>query len=773
MEKEELFQIIKNAAKNEFTELNLSIRELKEIPVEIGQLTCLNHLHLSNNELKEIPAEIGQLASLTYLDLSNNELKELPPEIGQLTSLAYLYLSNNKLKELPPEIGQLASLTKLELRSNELKELPPEIGQLARLTKLELRSNELKELPSQIEQLTKLTELDLSSNQLKELPSQIGQLTSLTSLYLNKNPLISPPLEIVKQGIKSIKKYLASLEGESKILNEVKILLVGEGSAGKTSLTKRVLGEKFNQNEPTTHGIRIKDWWVEANNKTVKVNIWDFGGQEIMHATHQFFLSKRSLYILVLDGRRDERPEYWLRNIESFGGDSPVLIVLNKYDANPGFDINRPFLQKKYPGIKGFYRTSCATAQGIEEFKEALIKELTQVKLIETRWANSWFQVKQRLENLKEHYISYDQYEKICTETGVTEEFSQDVLVDFLHDLGVIVHFREFDLEDTHVLEPKWVTTAVYKIINSEKVAASSGILKLRDLREILQQQDEEDYFYPRSKYKYIIGLMKKFELCYSLNQEKVLIPQLLNVVEPEFDFDYETSLKFTLSYNDFLPLSIMPRFIVKRHQDIKGESRWRTGVVLENEAFQSIAVVRADNEANRIDIYVNGQGKKDYLAVILLFFREINDSFEKLKVDERVPMPDSPENTASYKTLMNYARKGIDQYIPDGSDKVYSVQELLGLVQLDEQRSVQEILDILQRIEGKVTDEKSFMENANRIIDLKPTFMENINRIIDLKPNFMGIGVNLNEAFDKAYKAYQTRKDPKPKPKQIEPGED
>ncbi|MCI5183947.1 MAG: hypothetical protein D3921_15755, partial [Candidatus Electrothrix sp. AW1] len=52
---------------------------------------------------------------------------------------------------------------------------------------------------------------------------------------------------------------------------------------------------------------------------------------EIMHATHQFFLSHRSLYVLVLDVRRDERPEHWLRYIETFGGDSPVLVVLNKY----------------------------------------------------------------------------------------------------------------------------------------------------------------------------------------------------------------------------------------------------------------------------------------------------------------------------------------------------------------------------------------------------------------------------------------------------------
>lgn len=544
-----------------------------------------------------------------------------------------------------------------------------------------------------------------------------------------------------------MRSYFASLENESQILNEVKILLVGEGNAGKTSLTRRVLGEDFNQNEPTTHGIRINSWQIETNDKQIKANIWDFGGQEVMHATHQFFLSKRSLYVLVLDGRRDERPEYWLRHIESFGGDSPILIVLNKHDANPGFDINRPFLQRKYPNIKGVFRTSCSTDYGVEDFRAALTNELSQVKLLETRWANSWFQVKQQLENLEDPYISFDRYETICTDAEITESISQDVLVDFLNDLGVIVHFKDFELDDTHVLEPKWVTTAVYKIINSEKVAVSNGMLQLKDLKEILKKQNINDYFYPRSKYKYIVGLMQKFELCYHLNTETVLIPQLLSIREPDFAFDYDTSLKFVLNYDDFLPLSVMPRFIVKRHQDIKGELRWRTGVVLENRSFRATAVIRVDNEAHCISIYVNGTQKKDYLAVILLFFREINDSFEKLKVSERVPMPDNPDITASYKTLQNYTRRGLNDYIPDGSDKVYKVDELLGQVQLDATDDGRQILEILQRLEDKMVDKAAFMESANRIIDLKP--------------NIAGIGVNLNALFEALYDTYRNRQTP------------
>jgi GTPase SAR1 family protein len=83
----------------------------------------------------------------------------------------------------------------------------------------------------------------------------------------------------------------------------------------------------------------------------ILVHFWDFGGQEIMHATHQFFLSKRSLYILVLDGRRDEKTEYWLKHIESFGGDSPILVVLNKIDENPSFEVNRRFLQVRHVNV--------------------------------------------------------------------------------------------------------------------------------------------------------------------------------------------------------------------------------------------------------------------------------------------------------------------------------------------------------------------------------------------------------------------------------------
>ncbi|MGX9728387.1 MAG: COR domain-containing protein [Candidatus Electronema sp. VV] len=587
-----------------------------------------------------------------------------------------LDLSSNNLTALPSEICQLTSLTELDLSRNNLTSLPLKICQLTNLIEISLSYNQLTVLPSEICQLKNLTYLDLSSNRIIALPPEICQLKNLTVLKLWNIHLASPPWEIAHKGIKAIRLYLSSLQAGEGPLNEVKILFVGDGAAGKTSLVKRLFGERFNKNEDTTHGISIRGWDVEAGGQPVKVNIWDFGGQEIMHATHQFFLSKRSLYVLVLDGRKDERAEYWLQHIESFGGDSPVLVVLNKQDSNPSFDLNRPFLLQKYPSIRQFFRTSCADGRGIAQFKEALITELGKVPMIGIRWPQSWFAVKQRIEQMGRPYISREEYGDVCAEAGLAGEDNRSTLVDFLHDLGVAVHFKDYILNATHVLDPVWVTNAVYKLINAEQTADSKGRLRLDSLCAILPQGREEPYSYPASTHAYVIELMKKFQLCWRVGEEAVLIPQLLPVPEPDFTFDYSGSLGFVLHYHSVLPPSVMPCFLVKRHGQIKDHLCWRTGAVLRDKDSGSEAVIKADTEARRIYLWVNGPRRKEYLSFLWFSLREINSSFEKLAVSERIPMPDDKDVTADYQTLLDSVQDKIERIRPDGAKRAYNVKE-------------------------------------------------------------------------------------------------
>lgn len=688
----------------------------------------------------------------TSLDLSEHQLTTFPLQITELENLRELFIYGNKLTSLPPEISKLKNLTGLYINRNNLTSLPYEISLLKNLKKLDIADNKLTELPREI------LELNLDIEWENRYRNNI--------VYLKGNPFDYPPIEIIKMGKGAVLDYLRSLKGEKQEINEVKVLFVGQGGSGKTSLMKRLVGENFNDKEPQTHGINIKKWALKKDEKEIKVNFWDFGGQEIMHSTHQFFLSRRSLYILVLDARREEMAEYWLQHIHSFGGDSPVLIALNKIDENPSFDVNRKFLQEKYPFIKGFYRISCKKFRGIRNFGDKLREELARVEHVKIKWSENWFNVKTKLENINCAFITYEEFQKICIEENIMDESSQNTLIDFLNDLGVVVHFKDTLLLDTHVIEPRWITEAVYKIINSEELDKSGGILKFSFLKEILKKKEKDDFFYPPSQYNFIINLMKKFELCYEINTETVLLADRLNIQEPYFDFKHKKALRFIIEY-DFLPRAIMPRFIVKMHEDIKDNLQWRTGVVLENKEFNSLAVIKSDNDARRVYINVNCGQKRDYFSSILFNLREINKSFENLKAIEKIPLPDNPEITVMYSHLIYLEEIGEDKFRPEGSKKEYSVKDLLGTINIKktEQELLEEILVILKKkndedvLDQIVSVLKELARNQAEESDNEETLSEKLNKTIMLKPNIMGCGVDFNEAINIAINQYFKRR--------------
>ena len=53
----------------------------------------------------------------------------------------------------------------------------------------------------------------------------------------------------------------------------------------------------------------------------------------------------------------------------------------------------------------------------------------------------SWFAVKERLEGMENNYISYERYLQICEEEGISNSTEQNILIGFLHDLGIVLNF--------------------------------------------------------------------------------------------------------------------------------------------------------------------------------------------------------------------------------------------------------------------------------------------------------------------------------------------
>jgi len=665
MRRDEIIELIEEAARTGQTKLDLSGNQLRELPAEITQLANLTTLDLSDNQLRELPAEITSLSNLTTLDLSWNKLSELPAEIKQLANLTTLNLSQNQLSELPAEITQLVNLTTLHLRQNQLSELPAEITQLSNLTTLDLGGNQLSELPAEITQLSNLTTLHLRQNQLSELPAEIGQLVNLTmlnlvvnqlselpaeitqlvnltTLYLEENPLKSPPPEIAGQGVKAIFEYLRQLpekETEATLVNEAKLILVGQGDVGKTCLAKRLIYDEFIEDK-TTEGIDILKWSITAPTKEkeeIKLNVWDFGGQEIYHATHQFFLTKRSVYLLVWNARKSHDYEhiyYWLHTIEAFGEDSPIILVLSKLNERND-DLNMTDLREKFPQIIDLYKVDSEDGKGIPALMDVISDTAWQLPHMQTPWIGSWLRVRELLEQNEKNWIGYSDFCQICQSKGLDEK-QTDILDEYLHDLGVIIHFRDIRLQDMVILKPEWATKAFYKILDTDAVKEREGILLHSELGHILDTR-----IYPHDVHSKLLELMNKFELvCELPDKRSHLVAELLPSTQPEFEWDTTDNLRFYYRY-EFLPAGVMTRFIVRIHQDLEKRSVgtqlcWREGAVLCRDGTRAFVRVRPLEKL--IEIRIDGRNKKDLLTIIRYHFDEINRSIKKVKITKEIP---------------------------------------------------------------------------------------------------------------------------------------
>ena len=284
-----------------------------------------------------------------------------------MKSLQVLHCSQTQVSDLSP-LSQVKSLQTLDCSQTPVSDLSP-LSQMKSLGWLNCSQTQVSDL-SPLTELKKLHHVDVENCQIVNLPKQMNTLNLRLNLefapggiYLSGNPLENPPIEVIKQGNEAVQSYFDSLSGETAPLNEVKVILVGEGAAGKTSVVNRLIDNTFDRDEGMTDGIKISRWSIVTGVETIKANVWDFGGQEIMRATHQLFLSKRCLYLLVLDGRKDERPEHWLKQILSVSAQSHILVVCNKIDENPDDNLQRKHLKQKYPQIVGFFRLSCESAE--------------------------------------------------------------------------------------------------------------------------------------------------------------------------------------------------------------------------------------------------------------------------------------------------------------------------------------------------------------------------------------------------------------------------
>ena len=590
---------------------------------------------------------LGDL-ELDQLTLSWFQLKKVPVEILRLHRLQCLTMKGLELTTLPDWIGELG-VERLSVSCNGLSTLPDSFARLQQLKSLRLDCNPFNSIPEVIFNLTMLEELGLWECGISEIPADILRLDKLRTLGINYSKIGTPPPEVASKGLYAIRDYWRQrADNGVDYLYEAKVIILGEAGAGKTSLARKIENPqyKLQAQEKSTEGIDVirHHFTSRINPKQQKneklsehqfrANIWDFGGQEIYHATHQFFLTRRSVYVLVCDDRKEDTDfSYWLHVVEMLSDASPLLIVQNEKQDRKR-DINLGGLRARFSNLKQALATNLETNRGLDQVIQAIRNELESLEHVGVGLPATWKRVREALEKDDHDFISLQDYLEICQQYGFTHHEDKLQLSGYLHDLGICLHFQNDPLlKNTVVLNPAWGTDAVYRVLDDAEVIAAHGYFTRTQLSRIWSEakytgmQDE------------LLRLMMKFQLCYALESgQSFIAPQLLTSNQPSYPWNSVGGLVVRYEY-DFLPKGIVTRFIVALHHLIAGDALvWKTGVVLERDG--SRAEIIEEMSQRRIRVRVSGPATDGLLAIVDDQLERLHASFPLLKVERYLPCP-------------------------------------------------------------------------------------------------------------------------------------
>jgi Leucine-rich repeat (LRR) protein len=578
--------------------LTINNNQLASLPREIGQLKCLMELSLDTNRLTSLPGEIGQITNLRGLYLDNNQLASLPGEIGQLTGLRGISLDNNLLAVLPDEICQMTSLRMLSVDNNQLATLPDNIGQMANLQRLSLDNNQLKSLPGGIGRMMDLVGLYLDDNQLAAPPREIGRLTGLQELYLDNNQLAALPGEIghieglrgkdwngksrfsvlgnplpsLPEGLSvngdAVLDFLKGLLAGAEPCNEIKIVLVGKGKAGKTSLFHRLKDDTFIPNRPHTVGLEIGCLALVPPNSAapqLQLNVWDFAGQSEYYSAQQFFFTSRALYLFLWNQRQgleNSNAGYWLSLLQKRVGQVKVLMVATHCFEEGGLgpqelntqELNMQELRKldnDFPGmlLPGVEEIdNAAPPYRIQKLKARLYAEAWKLLAnYQLHLPRTWIDARDTIlsQRQSQTHIDFATFEKDCHLAGVTGSAVQTLATMLSKQGRLVYHGGDRKLANTVVLNAEWLTKA-FACVRQDKEEESPAIDAPERASETRRPARSRGGFlhrdrlaaiwkdYPNDKYDLLLGLMIEHGLSYAVTEDEWHVPELVPVEEPK-----------------------------------------------------------------------------------------------------------------------------------------------------------------------------------------------------------------------------------------------
>ena len=711
-------------------QLDLSGTQITALPESFGRLSSLQTLDLRGAPITALPESFGQLSRLKRLDLSGTQITALPESFRRLYGLQRLYMSGTRFSALPECVCQLPRLQRLDLDQTGISELPDAFAQKSNLRFLDLSRTQIARLPATLGKLRFLELLDLGGTQIEALPEFVGEFPNLQyldlrgltlpeipkSLALRRLPFVEVEGEF-ERGINLFEttlmeqdktvflehpKLIASLYEDQIILKECRVLFLGDGGVGKSYTIRRIRNKckKADYQTEQTPGVEILDYTAHKGADSYAIHFWDFGGQEILHSMHRCFLTDQTCYVVTVRTREDanNKARYWLRNVTAFAPSSPILLYVNCWENADGRIVDESGLRKEFSQIFDVVYCSAKEAKA-DEFRETLLDRLVDMVAASEsshRTVNRhWDEVRRAIaaESEKAHYLTKERYRTLCRENRI-EDSNAPTLLSFFNSLGVCFSYHldeeRNELEDYKLLNPVWLTNAIYAIIEEGYAQAQEGRIRIRAIELMLGNRAQKnlhgdafhrtrsDLVYSPEECRYILDVAAAHNLCYRVDSQTVFFPALCRNKTPDEALSdpagYQQHVRYLLQYA-YLPDSVVHQLMVRSMKaDLAVNRGWLQGLMLGGMDAHKATVRMSDDRDLRIDVW----SKQNHPAYEMfeLLRREINAVNKALNLKAKEFIVDG-EDRFSMIQLVRAAEK--DQTLfGNNSGKERSAMELL-----------------------------------------------------------------------------------------------
>jgi GTPase SAR1 family protein len=347
----------------------------------LESLPSLTHLNLRDSKGIKDFAPVSKLSKIVELVLAGTHFNKISL-LANLRKIKCLNLAFTKITSAE-ELSGLKNLEILDLSWTNV-EAVSSLKSLGKLKIIDVRKTKVNNIDA-FASLSRLEVLNIVATKVSDIGPIKRLLAKGLTIYLDQCPLVNPPQEIAVQGNEAILAYWKQLESESltvisegeedrgnKFINrEIKMILLGNSGAGKTSVRlflKR--NGRLRKGHDSTHGMETVIWKPifeldrlkgisNPDKEDFKVRILDFGGQEYYHDTHHLFFTTNTAYIVIwskagdvlgevkaLQKRKGKKdPEevtlfnaplpYWLDAIEHFCDSNRVTRIKEPSDLPP------------------------------------------------------------------------------------------------------------------------------------------------------------------------------------------------------------------------------------------------------------------------------------------------------------------------------------------------------------------------------------------------------------------------------------------------------